>query len=53
MATGHLKMEEEQTNFMEQSPFEKPVVAQLVKKSPAFYGTRMCIIVFTGNWSIF
>jgi hypothetical protein len=26
---------------------EKLIVAQLVKKLPAFYGTRTCIIVFT------
>jgi hypothetical protein len=36
MANSHLKTEE-QTDVTEQIAFEKPVVAQLVKKFPAFY----------------
>jgi hypothetical protein len=32
---------------MEQCPFEKLVVTQLVKKFPDFYGTQKFIIVFT------
>jgi hypothetical protein len=32
---------------MEQSPSWEAKVAQLVKKFPAFYGTRMFITVFT------
>jgi hypothetical protein len=32
---------------MEQKPFEKVIVTQLVKKFPAFYGTRSFMTVFT------
>jgi hypothetical protein len=35
------------TNFMEQSPFEKLTGRQLVKKFPAFYGTRRFITALT------
>jgi hypothetical protein len=34
---------------MEQSLFEKLIVAQLVKKFPAVYGTRKFIAVFFKN----
>jgi hypothetical protein len=35
--------------------FEKPPVAQLLKKVPTFYGNRRFIAVFTRvhHWSIF
>jgi hypothetical protein len=36
-----------QTDFMEQSYFYKLIVAQLVKKFPAFYGNRRFIVVLT------
>jgi hypothetical protein len=32
---------------MEQSPFEKLIVIQLVKNFPSFHGTRRFITVFT------
>ena len=32
---------------IEQSPFEKLTISQLVKKFPAFYGTRRFITAFT------
>jgi len=32
---------------MEQSPFEKVMLLQLVKKFPAFYGSRKFFILFT------
>jgi hypothetical protein len=35
------------TNSIEQNPFEKLIVTQLVKKFPAFYGTRKIVTVFT------
>jgi hypothetical protein len=35
------------TNSMEQRPLEKLTVSQLVKKFPAFYGTRRFITAFT------
>jgi len=41
-------------NFMEQSPLQKPIFAQLVKKFPVFYVTRRLITVFTRvrHWSL-
>jgi hypothetical protein len=42
------------TNSMEQSPLEKLIVTQLVKKFPDFYGTRRFITMFTRvcHWSL-
>jgi len=42
------------TNSMEQSSLEKLIVAQLVKKFSAFYGSRSFIIVITRApyWSL-
>jgi len=39
---------------IQQSPLEKLTVSQLVKKSAAFYGTRMFITVFSRSrhWSL-
>jgi hypothetical protein len=37
------------TYFMEHSPFEKLTGSQLVKKFPAFYGTRRFITAFTSD----
>jgi hypothetical protein len=34
------------------SHFEKLIVAQVVKKFPAFYGTQRFIIMFTGNLTL-
>jgi hypothetical protein len=47
-------MAETVTNFMEQSPLEKPPVMQLLKKFATFYGAERFITVFTRalNWSM-
>jgi len=41
------------SNFMEQSPFEKQTDSQLVKKFPAFYGTRRFISASTRERHLF
>jgi hypothetical protein len=42
------------TNFIEQSPVEKMIFSQLIKKFPALYGIRSFITVFTRarHWSL-
>jgi hypothetical protein len=44
---------DELTKSMEQSPSQKLIVTQLIKKFPALYGTRRIITVFTTarHWS--
>jgi hypothetical protein len=46
-----MRIQLNQTNSMELSPWEAPVV-QLLKKFPIFYGSRRFITVFTeSDWS--
>jgi hypothetical protein len=48
------KIKEIERNSMEQSPSWKLIFTQLVKKFPAFYGTRKFITTFTRahHWSV-